>query len=199
MTSHYRIGQALPPADAPPAPFGARCQPAWYCITPKRTAAAHAEGREFFRRWNMHSFYPSEERTRQATGGRKRVTTEAPMVPGYLFAQCLQEPLWHVIKAEPWCAGVFKIGETVIRFPWPVIKHLQGMTVDAERLARAKAELRQQMLDASRPVEGKQARFVAGPFSGMIVTVSRVQGQIAHFEVFGKPIKADVDTLRKVE
>lgn len=194
----YHIGQILPPASQAPEPFGPSCEPAWYCVHPKPNITAHSDGREFFRGFNMFAFYPSEERFRVGKGDRKRTAYEAPMVTGYLFAQCLREPMWHIIKQEAWCAGVFKIGESVIKFPYAVIRHLQGLTVDAERLARANADLARQIMEASRPVEGQQACFVTGPFSGQTVTVETVQGQLAYFELMGKRIAADTTSLRRI-
>jgi len=195
----YHIGQIIDPAPRQAKPFGAEMRPAWFCVHPKPSRSAHAAGREFFREFGMHAFYPSEERFRAGKGNRKRVAYEVPMVTGYLFAQCLREPLWHVIKQEDWCAGVFKIGETVINFPFAVIRHLQGLTVDAERLARANAELQRQMIEAAMPVAGQQACFVAGPFAGQVVTVESVTGQLAHFELMGKRIAADAGSLRRVD
>lgn len=195
----YHIGQVFPPAQKPAEPFGHDRKVAWHCFVPKPTAADHAAGREFFRAHGMFAFYPSEERTRSIKGPRKRLTTEVPIVTGYLFAQCLRQPIWHVIKAEKWCVDVFRIGEHVVEFPYAVIRHLQGLTVDAERLRRAEDELRQQMLEAARPQAGKPARFVAGPFAGEVVTVETVTGQVAYFELMGKRIAADVASLRRVD
>ena len=142
MTRHanpagYQIGQSLPPPAPRAAPFGAECQPAWFCLTPRATAAAHKAGREFFSGYNMRAFYPSEERwTKRRDDKGRKVMAEVPIVTGYLWVQVLRAPLWHVIKTEKWCAGVFKIGDTVIEFPYAVIRHLQGLTVGAVKVLK---------------------------------------------------------------
>jgi len=194
----YHIGQILDPSPRQAEPFGAEMRMAWVCVHPKPSPKAHQLGRAFFREANFSVFYPSKERAVKGKGDRKRDAVEVPILPGYLFVQMQREPHWHVIKREKWFAGVFKIGETVIEFPYVVIRHLQGMTVDAERLARANAELQRQMIEAAMPVAGQQACFVAGPFAGQVVTVESVTGQLAHFEMMGKRIAADAISLRRV-
>jgi len=194
----YQLGQIVPaPSNAPLDPFGPICVPSWYCILPKPTTKQHIEGRDFFRAHNMHSFFPSEEHTRR---NRKSVTAyEKAVMPGYLFAQVLQWPRWDVIKAEKWCAGVFRVGENPVVFPYPIIRHLQGMTVESERLRRAEDALSASMMDAARPVAGKPARFVSGPLQGVVVDVESVREAVAFFMLGDKRISADVAGMTRLD
>ena len=194
----YIIGQIIPPSDRRvAAPFGPYCTPAWYCILPKPTSKQHIEGRDFFRDHNMHAFFPSEARTRT---NRKTVTVyEKAVMPGYLFAQVLRWPRWDVIKAERWCAGVFRVGENPVVFPYPIIRHLQGMTVEAERLRRAEDQLRENIVAAARPISGKPARFVSGPLQGLVVNVESVRETVAFFMMGDKRISADVAGMMIVD
>ena len=191
----YQIGQIIRDTKPPPDPFGRDCAPAWYCIIPKPTPKAHEEGREFFRAVNMHSFYPSQERMTRA---KKPAPREVPLVPGYLFAQCLRQPFWHVIKAERWCRDVFKVGEVPVAFPYQLIRHLQGMTVEAEKLEAAKRQMADDMRDAMCPIEGQAARFVSGPFEGHVVTVESIAGTVAQFDLLGKRVAADLRGMERL-
>ena len=193
----YVIGQIIPPSDRRVAdPFGPHCTPAWYCILPKPTTKQHVEGRQFFRSHNMHSFFPSEEQQRGKPKDRRAV--EVAIMPGYLFTQILRWPNWDVIRREDWCSGVFKIGETPVVFPYPIIRHLQGMTVEAEKLRRAQDELSLQMIEAARPQAGKPARFMSGPLQGVVVDVESVRETVAYFLMGDKRISADVASMARV-
>lgn len=190
----YHIGQELPPA-APPSYFGERITPRWHCVITPPEAKHHAACRAFFRAENMFAFFPSEERSRESRG--RRYTREAPMVPGYVFAQCLREPLWHLWRDHDWFAGVFKIGVQPYSFAYAQIRHLQGLTVDAERLRRAQAAMQAEVDAAMRPVAGQPARFVAGPLAGSTVTPESIVGNEVLCEMFGIKIRADAASLRR--
>ena len=190
----YTIGQIITATQPQPA-FGADCKPVWHCIIPKPTPKAHEEGRAFFRAANMHAFYPSQERLTRA---KKPMPREVPLLPGYLFAQCLRAPLWHVIKSERWCRDVFKVGDAPVAFPYQLIRHLQGMTVEAEKLERAKRQMADDMRSAMRPIEGQAARFVSGPFAGHVVTVESIDGAVAMFDLMGKRVAADLRGMERL-
>ncbi len=190
----YTIGQIFTATPPQPA-FGADCKPVWHCIIPKPTPKAHEEGRAFFRAANMHAFYPSQERLTRA---KKPLPREVPLLPGYLFAQCLRQPLWHIIKAERWCRDVFKVGDAPVVFPYHLIRHLQGMTVEAEKLERAKCQMAEDMRSAMCPIEGQAARFVSGPFAGHVVTVESIDGTVAMFDLLGKRVAADMRGMERL-
>ena len=191
----YTIGQIISTPPSRLDPFGAACKPVWHCIIPKPTPKAHEEGRAFFRAANMHAFYPSQERLTRA---KKPLPREVPLLPGYLFAQCLRAPLWHVIKSERWCRDVFKVGDAPVAFPYAMIRHLQGMTVEAEKLERAKCQMADDMRSAMRPIEGQAARFVSGPFEGHVVTVESIAGTVAQFDLLGKRVAADLRGMERL-
>jgi hypothetical protein len=73
-----------------------------------------------------------------------------------------------------------------------VIKHLQGLTVEAERLEAARAEM-------ARVREGDTATILTGPLAGLVVEVGKITGREAWLNIpFGGRIKADVAGLQRI-
>jgi transcription antitermination factor NusG len=194
MNMQYQVGQQLPPAS-PPSYFGDQITPRWHCVITPPEAKHHDACRAFFRAAGMFAFYPSEDRHRMTRG--RRYTSEAPIVPGYVFAQCLRDPLWHIWRHHDWFLRVFRIGEEPYSFAYAQIRHLQRLTVDAERLRRAQAAMQAEVDAASRPVAGMPAHIVAGPFKGSTVTPDSIIGNEALFEMFGIKMRADTSAMRR--
>ncbi|MDX8348557.1 hypothetical protein SLH49_11215 [Cognatiyoonia sp. IB215446] len=78
---------------------------------------------------------------------------------------------------------------TAAAIPRNVIRHLQGLTVDAKALHEARAEI-------CRIKPGQRAKIAAGPLEGFAVDVTEVKNGIAWFDfVTGGKGKADVASL----
>ena len=93
---------------------------------------------------------------------------------------------------------MFKIGDVPVVFPYQLIRHLQGMTVEAEKLEAAKRQMAEDMRSAMRPIEGQSARFVSGPFAGHVVTVESIAGTVAQFDLMGKRVAADLRGMERL-
>lgn len=195
----YHIGQQLP-AAASLGYFGRECQPRWNCVITRPGSAAHIDCRAFVRDQNMFAFYPSHEVTPKARRGRRMEPREVPLdgFAGYVFAQFLREPQWHLWGQHKWFIDVFKVGENPYDFRYVQIRHLQGMTVDAERLLRAQEQMRADIEAASRPVAGQPAVFVEGPFAGQTVHIAGVVGATAILELMGMKVTATTKSLRRI-
>ena len=191
MTS---IGDTLPPAS-PPRYFGDEITPRWHCVITPPSPKFHTDCRQFLRDAGMYAFFPSEERVRVAHG--KAVTTEAPMLPGYVFAQFKREPRWYLWHRLKWFARVFRIGDRPYVFDYSQIRHLQGLTVDADRLREAQDAMQAAAIAAARPIAGQPARVISGPFAGQTVTPSSITADEAMFEIMGVKIRADTGILRR--
>lgn len=166
----------------------------WFALQtpPQKERAA----RYHLRRHGQDAFYPSEMRQWKVRGQwRER---EAPIVPGYVYARFTHQPQWHVIKALPFFSGVIAIGVHPFPIPRAIVRRLRGMTVEAEELARAKAEVRSAMAAAYAPAEGEPATITSGPLAGFCVDIRSIRGGVAHFMFqSGKPGSADVGSLRR--
>ena len=189
------VGDPAPPAAAGPAYFSGEIEPRWHCVVTAPGTIAHADCRAFIRDAGMFAFFPSEERSRSRRG--RTYITEVPMVPGYVFAQFLRDPMWHLWPNHKWFLRVFKIGERPYNFAYAQIRHLQGLTVDAERLRSANAAMEAEIAAASRPVANAPAAIVAGPLSGNTVRVDAIDGDDAVFELFGMKVRASLSSMRR--
>lgn len=189
-----RIGDCLP-ATQGPAYYGQDIQPRWHCVVTPPGRTAHADCRAWIKASGMFAFFPSSEQTRMTRG--RRYTTEHPELPGYVFARFLREPMWHLWTNHRWFVRVFKIGETPYQFDYAQIRHLQGLTVDAERLRRAQDAMQAELDAATRPVANTPAMIVSGPLAGSTVTPQSIVGDEALFELFGMKIRAKLSTMRR--
>lgn len=189
MTAHLRVGDTLPPAivrgitSGPDLPA-----PIWHCLTVK--SQGERACREFLRKRDIFAFYPSERHIRHQRG--KRIETERPIVTGHVYAQFRAQPQWDVLKrVHRIITGVYCIGGLPVPIHRDVIRHLQGLTVEAERLREAMAEMR-------RIKPGDHVRIAAGPLAGFAVDVREVFGQEAWVEglAFGK-VRVSLTTLEK--
>ncbi len=187
MTDH--IGQIVPYTAPRRIVSGPETPPIWHCliVPPQKERAA----REFLRKRDIFSFFPSEEITRVVAG--KKRTIEKPMITQHVYAQFRQQPQWDVMKrVHRLITGVYCIGGKPVAIPRDVIRHLQGMTVEAERLRAAQAEL-------MRIREGDTAEIVEGPLAGFSVSVVGTSNGEAWWEmVSGAKGKMPVSRLRRV-
>ncbi len=185
---HYRIGQTIP-LDAPRGITNATpIDPTWYClfVPPQREMAT----REHLRANGVYAFYPSREK--RWTVKNRTFRREIPEVTGYVFGQFRFEPQWDVLKERRrLITGV--LGGS---FPYPinrdVIRHMQGLTVEAQRLEEARREM-------LRVREGDKARIIDGPFKDFVVDVRAIKGRDAFIDLplVGR-VKASLSSLERM-
>jgi transcription antitermination factor NusG len=185
----YQVGDVIPAAHVRGIVSGPEfAAPVWHGVIPppQRDKAC----REFFRARDMYAFFPSERTVRHDRG--KRIETERPIVSGIVYVQFRAQPQWDILKRmHRIITGVYKIGEVPVPIHRDVIRHLQGLTVEAERLREAMAEMR-------RIKPGDHARIATGALAGWGVDVREVFGQDAWVEtLLGKRIKVAVSSLEK--
>jgi transcription antitermination factor NusG len=187
----YRIGQTLPPANVPQITTGPDMPPVWHCVLVPPQCEAKA--RAYFRARDIFAFYPSWGQKRWDRFRKEHVEWERPHIPGHLYVQFRHQPQWHVLKARRIISGIMTQGARPVAIHPDVIRHLQGLTVEAERLAAAKAEM-------MRVREGDTAEIIAGPLAGLAVEVTRITGDEAWLNLpFGGRVKASIKSLaRKV-
>lgn len=163
--------------------------PTWFALITK--PQKEAKVRSFFGQRGLPAFFPSEWREVGPQSRRRKY--EAPLVTRYVFVMFRKEPHWHKIAAlSHLFSGVVSDGVWPKPIPVPVIEHLQGMTVEAERLREARREL-------LRVREGDKAIIRGGPLGGFLCGVSEVVGQIAELDLpFGARVKADLADLERV-
>jgi transcription antitermination factor NusG len=161
--------------------------PTWHCVIVHPQCEAKA--RAYFRARDVFAFYPSETRTRHVRG--KKIETERPCIPGHLYVQFRKRPQWHVLKARRIIAGIFCTGNVPVAIHPTVIRHLQGLTVEAQRLAEARAEM-------LRVREGDKATIISGALAGLVVDVGQITGDEVWLNLqFGGRIKASIKSLER--
>lgn len=163
--------------------------PVWYALTvpPQRERATQ----EHLRAAGVTAFYPSEEKTYRRAGKLYRRTH--PIVSRHVYAQFRQEPQWDVMKEyRRLITGVFSIGCWPVAIPKAVIQHLQGMTVEAQKLKEAREEM-------LRVRAGDKARITEGPLNGFMVDVEQVtDGRVWFKFITGGKGSASVEDLERV-
>jgi hypothetical protein len=166
----YQIGQCVP-LDYARTITGTACDPVWHCLVIR--SGTERSSRERFRALGVHSFYPSQGIVRHLRG--RKIETERPIVTGQLYAKFRAAPQWDVMKEQRrMILGVYAIQGRPIIIPPDIIRHLQGLTVEAERLAEARA-------DMLRVRAGDRATINAGPLKGFMVEVDSITGGDAWF------------------
>lgn len=188
MTAQYRIGETYPLDGVRGIQGGQRIAPTWFCLfcPPQKEIAT----REHLRAHGVYAFFPSREK-RWALKG-KTYRRELPEVTGYVFAQFKYEPQWDVMKeGRRLITGV--LGGS---HPYPinreVIRHMQGLTVEAQKLEAARREM-------MRVREGDKAKIVEGPLAGFVVDVRQIHGNEAMVDgpLSGR-MKASLSTLERL-
>lgn len=184
----YQIGQIHPPAVVRDITTGQETDPVWHCliVAPQKERAT----REYFRARDIYAFYPSERFTRIIRG--TKTETERPIISGHLYVQFRNLVNWDVLKVRRLIQGIYCRGNIPIEIPAPIIRHLQGLTVEAQRLEEARREM-------LRVRPGDTAIIIAGPLAGLVVDVCEITGNEAWLNVkFGGRIKADTKALERV-
>jgi transcription antitermination factor NusG len=98
---------------------------------------------------------------------------------------------WHVLKARRVISGVMCRSGVPVVIHKDVIKHLQGLTVEAEKLAAARAEM-------MKVRAGDTAMIIAGPLAGLAVEVGEITGKEAWLQLpFGGKVKASLSSLER--
>jgi transcription antitermination factor NusG len=163
--------------------------PVWHCllVAPQKEMAT----REHLRANGVYAFYPSREKRYTRQG--KTIRIERPEVTGYVFAQFRQRPMWHVMKEKRrLITGVLGVNGVPVEINRDVIRHLQGLTLEAAKLEEARKEM-------FRVRPGDKATFADGPLKGFVVEVTDVLGDMAKFAgVFGIRSKADLSSLVRI-
>jgi len=185
----YRIGQTYPLDRPRGIQGGQRIPPTWYCLLtpPMKERAA----REHLRAQGVYAFYPSREKRWTVAGRTHR--QEFPEVSGYVFALFKYEPQWDIMKEKRrLISGVMGVNGYPTKFPRDVIRHMQGLTVEAKRLEEAKREL-------MRVRAGDKAKITQGPLSGFVVDVYQVNGDeaVAESAELGK-VRASLSGLERI-
>lgn len=146
--------------------------------------------REYLKHRGIFAFFPSEEKTFHIQG--KAIVREIPLVTGQVYAQFRQQANWDVMQARRLILGVYAINGRPVVIPPDSIRHLQGMTVAAERMRQARAEF-------LRINVGDSAKITQGPWTGHTIEVSGIRGGEAWFDNLCGGIKGSVklDYLEK--
>ena len=167
---------------------GPPIKPVWYCllVPPQKERAT----REHLRANGVYAFYPSREKRWTVRG--KTFRRELPEVSGYVFAKFDKAPQWHILKERRRLITGVMGGSYPYPIPVDVIRHLQGLTVEAQKLEEARREL-------MRIREGDRAKIVEGPFAGFVVDVREVSNgeAVVNLPLTGR-VKASIGTLEKV-
>jgi transcriptional antiterminator NusG len=184
ITVEGRVYTLGAPAEIEAGPEG---PPTWHCvIVPPQ---GESKARAYFRAKGLFAFYPSETRVRHIRG--RKIETERPYIPGHLYVQFRKRPQWHILKARRIVSGIFCTGNVPVAIHPDVIRHLQGLTVEAQRLAEARAEM-------LRVREGDKATIISGALAGLVVDVGPITGDEAWLNLqFGGRIKASVKSLER--
>ena len=184
----YRIGDTLPAASVRDIVTDRPTAPTWHCLIVR--PQAESKTRAYFDAKGMASFYPSQNYTRHMRG--KKIQLERPIITQHVYVQFRNWVNWDVLKARRLITGVYCRGNIPVAIPADVIKHLQGLTVEAERLKAARAEM-------LRVRPGDQARIISGPLAGIIVDVGEITGKEAWLTSFGGRVKADINSLERIQ
>ncbi len=185
----YHIGDVIPAAQPRLGIVsGPEHPPIWHAliVAPQKEIAV----RDYLRAQGIYAFFPSIIKARHTHG--KRYEREHPIVSQHVYAQFRQQPQWAEMKQNRrLITGVFCIGGRPIEIHRDVIRHLQGLTVEAERLREARAEM-------LRVRPGDKAMITDGPLAGFMVEVDEVKGGEALFRFWtGGKGRASVKTLER--
>ena len=168
---------------------GPETHPTWFCllVAPGKELAT----RQTLRAGGVFAFYPSREVRRTIKGIVRR--WEKAEVTGYVFAQFRQEPRWHVLKERRrLITGVLGREGVPVEINPDVIRHLQGLTLEAQKLEEAKREM-------YRVRAGDKATFADGPLKGFVVDVTAIKGgEAAVAGLFGFKSKAALSSLERI-
>lgn len=182
--SKYEIGRTYP-LDFGRDIIGPRLAvPVWHAlIVPPMKERAAAE---MLKQKGVHAFFPERERKYHRRG--KSFVRKFPEITQIVYAKFRHAPNWDVLRQRRLITGVFSRGDTPINIPSDVIRAVQGLPTVAEELAAARAEM-------LRVRGGDKATITAGPLSGFMVDVSRVEQGRAWFETM-TGIKGEMDTAK---
>jgi transcription antitermination factor NusG len=193
---NLKPGDCVPYTPPRGIQHGPETSPTWHALTvpPQRERAA----REFLRARDVYAFYPSEERTRFQRG--RKITTERPMIAGQVYARFTKPPQWDVMKEKMrLITGVYSLDGWPVEIPPIIIRRLQGMTVEAEKLREAREEL-------LRLRVGDKATVKDGPLGSFAVEITgtrngRYLWRSLTGVMLGKPISGESvrDMLAKEE
>ncbi len=177
----YERGQTYPIGYRRDIVNGSAIAPVWHAliVAPQRERKV----REYLRARDVYAFFPSENIQRTIAGKRRDI--ERPIVTRIVFAQFRQAPQWDVMKDRDVIQGVYCVGNVPIEIGATIIKRLQGLTVEAERLREEQAEL-------LRVRPGDRARITSGPLNGFMVNVDALAGgeALISFMAGGSALKA---------
>ncbi|MEM9524799.1 MAG: transcription termination/antitermination NusG family protein [Pseudomonadota bacterium] len=160
----YRIGQQVPASRERGIVHGPRIRPVWHAlmVAPRKEKIAC----EILKRYDVYAFYP--QRTHKHWRHGRRIVRRFPIVSGIVYARFPRPPQWDVMRRTQTITGVFCSGGRPVDLPREVIRNIQGLPMEAERLMEARREL-------LKVGAGDRARLVSGPFEGFFVDITRVE------------------------
>lgn len=183
----YEIGQVLPLDGGRGITAGPEQDPAWFALVvpPMKEAAT----RDMLKRKGVHAFFPERDRKYHIRG--RRFVRKLPIVTGIVYARFTRAPQWDVLRYRRLIQGVFSSDGAPIEIPSEIIREVQGLAADLERLERAKAEMAKLRV-------GDRARVVRGPLEGYLVEVTAHENGRVWFETLtGIKIEANESFLDK--
>ena len=159
----------------------------WYAYrtAPRREFAVE----EILRRHGLDVLCPVE--TKWKRQGRKKIPTDYPMLPRYLFAAGADP--WAVCRAlvNRGIVGVVSIDGRPAAIPEASIHRLARMSGGVARSSQAKVH--------KAFVVGDTAEIVIGPYRGHLVEIKNIKGRAATIllKMFGSemPVEIGVDQL----
>lgn len=187
----YSLGQQLPPSKERGLMLG-EAAPTWYIlqVAPQRERATV----QYLKQQKIYSFYPDEKKVKVVKG--KRRETSRPIVSGYVYAKFQGKPQWDVLKARRLITSVVSVGGVPFIVPQPIIKRMQGLTVEVQDLREARREAERQLYQLS---EGDMGEIMSGPFKGALVQIGAVgKNQVEWSNALIKG-KAEIGVIRRVD
>ncbi|MBC7282622.1 transcription termination/antitermination NusG family protein [Hoeflea sp.] len=189
----WRVGDTVSIERCRDIVSGPETAPEWYALIVQSQRMARL--RDGLRGRGIYTFYPSEEVQRRDRRGNA-IMVERPYISGLIYSQFRQAPQWDVMKSRGLIYGVVSHGCYPVRIHPDVIRHLQGMTVEQERLEEARREM-------MRVREGDTAKVLTPtPLGDYMVEVTSITGGVAWFEyICGDrriPGSAPVDALERL-
>jgi transcription antitermination factor NusG len=152
----------------------------WYALQVKCQHEFHVE-REL-RRHHIESYLP----TRQRKGWRNSVV-EVPLLPGYVFARCLQEQLYGTLRFTGWLQWIVGNQNGPIEIPVEQIETLRLMIARPEVVVMNLEDVWH---------GGEQVEITEGPLKGSIGRVAMVKGKahlIVSIEMLGRAVSTELD------
>jgi len=110
-----------------------------------------------------------------------------PLMPGYLFAGCIDGMPWRDIKATKGVIDWLKIAGEPAPIADAEIDRIRELAYEHNRQRDERMSRRIQI--------GDRVRITKGPFAGMDILITTVRGQRVQFDTFGKASSIPIDSV----